>query len=111
MADKKDLQTRIEEARSRGESKRERPTLHSTGGAAAKALHFSAAMVAAVVVGAFIGLAIDNVFNTGPWGLLIFLVFGMAAGFLNIIREAQKMSAEAMKAADETERAADDEGQ
>lgn len=52
-------------------------------------------MAVAVALGAFIGRAIDIGLGTSPWALLIFLVFGMVAGFLNIIRAANKMAREA----------------
>jgi ATP synthase protein I len=42
------------------------------------------------VLGTFTGVAIgyflDRAFNTNPWLTLIFLVFGVAAGFTNLFR-------------------------
>lgn len=46
--------------------------------------------VAAIIVGGVIGWAIDNWLHSGPWGLVVFLMLGMAAGFWNIYRIAAK---------------------
>ena len=46
----------------------------------------SVELVAALVVGVGIGLLVDNYFNTKPFGLIIFFIFGAFAGFLNIYR-------------------------
>jgi ATP synthase protein I len=42
--------------------------------------------VAAIIVGGVIGWAVDNWLHTGPWGLIVFLMLGMAAGFWNVYR-------------------------
>jgi len=42
--------------------------------------------VAAIIVGGVIGWAIDDWLGSGPWGLVVFLMLGMAAGFWNIYR-------------------------
>ncbi|HET6378395.1 MAG TPA: AtpZ/AtpI family protein [Methylocella sp.] len=42
--------------------------------------------VAAVVVGAAIGWGIDRLSGTTPWFLIVFLLFGAAAGFWNVYR-------------------------
>jgi ATP synthase protein I len=42
--------------------------------------------VAAIIVGGVIGWAVDNWLHSGPWGLVVFLMLGMAAGFWNIYR-------------------------
>jgi ATP synthase protein I len=43
-----------------------------------------------LVLGTFTGLAIgyflDRAFNTKPWLTLLFLAFGIAAGFINLFR-------------------------
>ena len=46
----------------------------------------STEIVAALIVGAGIGLFVDNYFNTGPFGLIIFFILGAFAGFLNVYR-------------------------
>jgi ATP synthase protein I len=44
------------------------------------------ALVAALLVGAFLGSAFDGHFGTGPWGLLIFLFLGIASGFYTVYK-------------------------
>ncbi|HEY8031780.1 MAG TPA: AtpZ/AtpI family protein [Methylocella sp.] len=46
--------------------------------------------VAAVIAGAFIGWGIDRVAGTTPAFIIIFLLMGAAAGFLNVYRIATK---------------------
>ena len=46
----------------------------------------STEIIAALVVGVGIGLIVDNYFNTKPFGLIIFFIFGALAGFLNVYR-------------------------
>jgi ATP synthase protein I len=42
------------------------------------------AMVAAILIGLFIGYQLDKWLETSPWFTLIFLVFGIISGFRNI---------------------------
>ena len=46
----------------------------------------STEIIAALVVGVGIGLIVDKFFNTKPFGLIIFFIFGAIAGFLNVYR-------------------------
>lgn len=61
-----------------------------TGGNAGLALSLGmrvmSEFVAAIIVGGVIGWAIDDWLHSGPWGLVVFLMLGMAAGFWNIYR-------------------------
>jgi ATP synthase protein I len=41
-------------------------------------------LVFAIVIGLVIGIFLDKKFGTAPWLTLIFLVFGIIAGFRNI---------------------------
>jgi ATP synthase protein I len=43
-------------------------------------------LIAGLFGGAAIGWALDQLFNTSPWLLLIMLFLGTAAGFWNIIK-------------------------
>jgi ATP synthase protein I len=43
---------------------------------------FSVAL--SIVIGLVIGVYVDRRFDTSPWGLLVFLILGIAAGFRNI---------------------------
>ncbi|WP_165176315.1 AtpZ/AtpI family protein [Desulfovibrio sp. ZJ369] len=55
-------------------------------------------LVSGPLVGFAIGYGLDYWLGTGPWGKLIFLVIGIAAGFLNVYRDTRhllkKMAAE-----------------
>ena len=48
-------------------------------------------LVAAVAVGTIIGFILDNWFDTKPILIIIFFIFGAAAGIMNIFRAAKKM--------------------
>jgi ATP synthase protein I len=43
-------------------------------------------MVAATVIGLFIGLKLDKVFGTTPWLTALFLLIGLFAGFRNLFQ-------------------------
>lgn len=59
----------------------------------ARGLRIGTEFIAAVLVGAIIGYLIDLGLGTSPWGLLILLLMGFAAGILNVIRVVAKMNA------------------
>ena len=44
-------------------------------------------LVVATALGLGFGLWLDRTFHTSPWLTLIFLFFGIAAGFVNLFRE------------------------
>ncbi|MBI4736738.1 MAG: AtpZ/AtpI family protein [candidate division NC10 bacterium] len=44
-------------------------------------------LVAATAIGLAIGYGLDRVLGTGPWLTLIFTLFGIVAGFLNLFRD------------------------
>ncbi|MFZ3358652.1 MAG: AtpZ/AtpI family protein, partial [Xanthobacteraceae bacterium] len=54
----------------------------------AKGFRLSSELVAGVVVGAGIGWFIDRWLGVSPWGLIVFLLLGFAAGVLNVMRSA-----------------------
>lgn len=53
---------------------------------ASATFRYATEFVAAVLVGLAIGYFIDHYFDTAPWGLLIWLALGMAAGVLSMVR-------------------------
>lgn len=53
--------------------------------------------VAAVIVGAILGWGVDQLFGTAPWGMIILLLLGFAAGVLNVIRATAELNAEQAK--------------
>ena len=54
----------------------------------ALALRLGADFVAGVILGAALGWGFDRLFGTGPWGLVVFLLLGFAAGTLTALRSA-----------------------
>jgi ATP synthase protein I len=53
--------------------------------------------VAAIVVGALLGWGVDSLFGTSPWGMVILLLLGFAAGVLNVIRATAELNARAAR--------------
>ncbi len=48
------------------------------------------AMVAATAIGLALGYQLDKWLKTSPWLMILFLLFGIAAGFINVFREANR---------------------
>ena len=67
----------------------------SQGAALGPALRLGIELVAGVAVGSFIGWALDRIFGTAPFLMVVFLGLGAAAGILNVVRTAKRMQAEA----------------
>ena len=51
-------------------------------------LRLGVEMLVSTMVGVLIGYGLDHLFGTEPWLLVIFLLFGGAAGCLNVYRAA-----------------------
>jgi ATP synthase protein I len=56
--------------------------------AIARGFRLSAELVAGVLVGAGIGWLLDRWLGVSPWGMIVFLLLGFAAGVLNVMRVA-----------------------
>jgi ATP synthase protein I len=56
--------------------------------ALARGFRLSTELVAGVLVGAFIGWALDKWLGSSPWGMIVFLLLGFAAGVINVMRAA-----------------------
>jgi ATP synthase protein I len=56
--------------------------------AIARGFRLSAELVAGVLVGAGIGWLLDRWLGITPWGMIVFLLLGFAAGVLNVMRVA-----------------------
>ena len=65
-----------------------------TGGMAGvgQAMKLSSEFIAGVAVGAGIGWLIDSMAGTSPWGLIVFLLLGFAAGVLNVLRSVGRVA-------------------
>ncbi|MEM6381199.1 MAG: AtpZ/AtpI family protein [Pseudomonadota bacterium] len=50
------------------------------------AMRVSSDFIAAVFVGGLLGWGLDEVAGTGPFGLIVLLLLGFAAGVLNVMR-------------------------
>ena len=64
------------------------PRPASDPSAMARGFRLSTELVAGVVVGAMIGWLFDRWLGISPWGLIVFLLLGFAAGVLNVMRVA-----------------------
>ena len=52
----------------------------------AQATKIASEFVAGVIVGGGLGWGIDKALGTTPWGLILFVLLGFAAGVLNVLR-------------------------
>lgn len=59
----------------------------------ARAYRLAAEFVAAILVGWGLGWGADQLFGISPWGTIILLLLGFAAGVLNVIRATAEMNA------------------
>jgi ATP synthase protein I len=64
------------------------PRSTTDASAIARGFRMSTELVAGVVVGAIIGWLLDRWLGISPWGLIVFLLLGFAAGVLNVMRAA-----------------------
>ena len=85
-----DLDTRLKIAKSKLENS-EIKTDRKKGIFLGNAFKLGTELVAAVAVGSIIGFILDNWFGTKPLLLILFFLFGSAAGIYNVIKAAKKM--------------------
>ncbi|MFG1181081.1 AtpZ/AtpI family protein [Xanthobacter versatilis] len=80
------LNTSLGQVRSKTEvpAPKGRDTSSSSG--AALAFRLGAEFVSGVLVGSLIGYGIDRFFSIAPWGMIVFTLFGFAAGVTNMLR-------------------------
>ncbi|MBZ0160281.1 AtpZ/AtpI family protein [Candidatus Methylomirabilis sp.] len=45
---------------------------------------------ASIAIGAFIGIVLDRWLKTSPWLMILFFVFGVAAGFSNLLKDLKR---------------------
>jgi len=77
-------------ARKEGTSRKTEPepSSKSDPSALARGFRLSTELVGGVAVGAFIGWALDRWLGISPWGMIVFLLLGFAAGVINVMRAA-----------------------
>jgi ATP synthase protein I len=54
----------------------------------ARGFRLSSELVGAVIFGTALGWLLDRWLGISPWGLIVFLLLGFAAGVLNVVRAA-----------------------
>lgn len=54
----------------------------------AKAMRLSSEFIAGILAGFGVGWLIDRLAGTTPWGMIVFLLLGFAAGVVNVMRSA-----------------------
>ena len=84
----------LKEAQGRHGLGPERPP-QRPGPALGQALRLGMELVAGVVVGGFIGWALDRWLGTAPFLMVVFLALGATAGIMNVVRTAKRMQADA----------------
>ena len=85
-----DLDTRLKIAKSKLENS-EIKIDRKKGVFLGNAFKLGTELVAAVAVGSIIGFILDNWFGTKPLLIILFFLFGSAAGIYNVIKAAKKM--------------------
>lgn len=60
----------------------------ATASGYARGFRLSSELVAGVLIGAGLGWLIDRLLGISPWGFIVFLLLGFAAGVLNVMRSA-----------------------
>lgn len=95
-SDEADFSARLRTLGSRlGKTGKRVPAEASSGGksgsdpsAIARGFRLSTELVAGVIVGAGIGWVLDRLLGISPWGMIVFVLLGFAAGVLNVMRAA-----------------------
>jgi len=89
-ADLRSLDAQLKAARERSPT----PEQRSEGGGdrtgMGTGLRLSAELIAGLLVGLGIGWALDRWLGTAPWLLLVFMLLGIAAGIMNVIRSGNR---------------------
>ena len=96
MTDKDDktrldaLDKRLEKAQAEKEAMSPKPKERADT-AFGQAYKIGMELVVAVAVGGVIGYMLDQWLETAPWLMILFFFLGVAAGFANVYKAAQKM--------------------
>lgn len=55
-------------------------------------IRYASDFTAAIIAGGLLGVGLDKLINTTPWGALVGIMLGFTAGVRNIIRTAKELS-------------------
>jgi ATP synthase protein I len=88
-SDRDDLDARLKAAQARHGVKPERAGSASDKSGLSIAFRIGVELVAALAIGVGIGWALDRWLGSSPWLLILFFVFGAAAGIMNVFRVAK----------------------
>jgi len=91
MKELKDISTRLKSAKKKFSKVYDKKPQASGSSLLGAAFKMSTELVAAVLIGTFIGFILDSWFDTKPILILIFFLFGAIAGIVNVIKAAKRM--------------------
>ena len=89
--DLRSLDAQLKAARERNPSPESRSEGAGDRSGMAVGLRLSAEILAGLLVGLGIGWALDRWLGTAPWLLLVFMLLGLAAGIMNVVRSGNRM--------------------
>ena len=84
-----DLNDRIAKAQAELDAQARPATKEPMGKGMGLGFRMAADFVAAVIVGAVLGVGIDALLHSSPWGLIVCLILGFITGVWNVVRVAQ----------------------
>ncbi len=85
----KRLEAQLDQRREAAPGPRQRVEDSTSGPSAiGRAFRLSTEFVAGVIAGGGLGWLFDRLLGTSPWGLIVFLLLGFAAGTFNVVRAA-----------------------
>ena len=91
MSDFEDFKTRLKIAKSKLKDQNIEKNNKKKGLFLGNAFKLGTELVAAVAVGTIIGFILDNWFGTKPLLIIVFFLFGAAAGIMNVFKAAKRM--------------------
>ncbi len=91
MSDLEDIKTRLKIAKSKLQNQNSEKNNKNKGVFLGNAFKLGTELVAAVAVGTIIGFILDSWFDTKPILIILFFLFGAAAGIMNVFRTAKRM--------------------
>ncbi len=84
-----DLKRRMEERQPKREAQK---AADANARGYAQAMRLSSEFIAGIVVGGLLGWGFDELFGTLPFGLIVFVLLGFAAGVVNVLRAVGRMA-------------------